>query len=423
MSTELQTAPKPKAALPALAEADEQRLSRLAQWAVKLASSSLCPVHLIAKPDNRITDEGRRNEAAWKQTNANCLLVANQAERWQADVFAVAGESYVVGNKLSYQGKLVAAMINKWADLKHQVEPIYGIGKGDDLACVVFGSRVLETIPDEAYPLLESYADHEDRKALRALSRMGVLAVRISVGQAKTSNDMWRKDPEQKLWYSGVTKWARRYSPEVILGVMTDDDVDRMQMQVNDEYLSGRAAKSLDQLLPPLPPTQDVEVTSSEPTLQTNPEPAPDARVVSSPPQERAPAGDSTNEPPTEVPAKPEPQSSPGDQDAEPPEAVFTPEPEPHYEAEKPEPEAPFAPGEQPSAEAMMAITESNASSREYMENLEERATEQQVNLWKAEVNMHPKIFLTHKKDLLKLADEKLAAMKEAAKPRGRGRR
>ena len=39
---------------------------------------------------------------------------------------------------------------------------------------------------------------------------------------------MWTKDPRQKLIYSGVIKWARAHAPELILGVATDDDIDRI---------------------------------------------------------------------------------------------------------------------------------------------------------------------------------------------------
>lgn len=35
---------------------------------------------------------------------------------------------------------------------------------------------------------------------------------------------MWTSDPDQKLWYSGVLKWARRHCPEVVLGVRAEDE-------------------------------------------------------------------------------------------------------------------------------------------------------------------------------------------------------
>src|SRR5690242_1685779 len=52
-----------------------------------------------------------------QETAANCFLVVNQALRWHMDPFAVAPETYEVGGKLGYQGKLVAAVINTRAGL------------------------------------------------------------------------------------------------------------------------------------------------------------------------------------------------------------------------------------------------------------------------------------------------------------------
>jgi hypothetical protein len=157
MSTELQTAPQGHRDLaPAgLVDEAEERLERLAKWALKLATASLCPGHLKAEPNNKIQDEEKRKQAQWAQTCANCLLVANQADRWRADIFAVAAETYVVQNKLGYQGKLVAAMVNTRANLVANLQPLYSDGKGEDFAAVIYGSKV-GPIPDEAYPLLEA---------------------------------------------------------------------------------------------------------------------------------------------------------------------------------------------------------------------------------------------------------------------------
>ena len=58
--------------------------------------------------------------------------------------------------------------------------------------------------------------------------------INLSVKEAKTSNDMWTRDPEQKLCYSAVVRWARRYCPEVVLGVLTDDDLDRIAQSERD---------------------------------------------------------------------------------------------------------------------------------------------------------------------------------------------
>jgi len=116
------------------------------------------------------------------------------------DPFAVAPETYVIQNKLGYGGKLVAALLNTRAGLAGNLRYEFK-GTGDNLTVTVIG-RIA--------------GEDKDR------------TVELSVGQAKTPNKWWKADPMQKLCYSGSVRWARRHCPEVILGVLTDDDLDRI---------------------------------------------------------------------------------------------------------------------------------------------------------------------------------------------------
>lgn len=160
-----------------------QRVSRL------MALATLTPKHLKG--------------ATLDETLANCFRVVNQAMRWGFDPFAVVDETYVVHGRLGYQGKLVAAVINARAGLKKRLSPTY-TGEGTGRTVTISG-----------------HFDGEDEPR----------TVTLSVAQAKTDNQLWQKDPDQKLFYSGVIKWARRHCPELILGVMTDEDLDRMAME------------------------------------------------------------------------------------------------------------------------------------------------------------------------------------------------
>lgn len=138
-----------------------------------------------------------------QETAANCFLVVNQALRWHMDPFAVAPETYEVGGKLGYQGKLVAAVINTRAGLRDKLSYEFSGERGTDGFSVTVSGRF----------------EGEDSPK----------TVTVSVGQARTSNQMWTKDPEQKLVYTGSIRWARRHAPEIIMGVTTDDDLDMMR--------------------------------------------------------------------------------------------------------------------------------------------------------------------------------------------------
>lgn len=172
---------------------DTARFEQLQRLAKMLACSSLTPKHLVAKP-------AFPNGNPHPETLANCFRVANQAVRWGFDIFAVADSTYVVAGKLGYEGKLVAAVINARAGLVGSLRYSHS-GAGDNRTVTVYGRLA---------------GEDEDR------------TVEVTVSQAKTGNDMWKKDPDQKLCYNGAIKWARRHSPEVVMGVLTDDDLDQV---------------------------------------------------------------------------------------------------------------------------------------------------------------------------------------------------
>lgn len=205
---------------------DTARFDHLQRIARSMAMMAFLPAHL-------------RGESP-EQSTANCFRVVNQALRWGFDPYSVCDETYVVSGKLGYQGKLVAAVINSKAGLAGGLRCIYNQKAGDDRAIVVFGSA--KPIPPDAFALLQKYADTEDAAAHNELLALGILPIRLSVGQAKTSNKMWTADPQQKLWYSGATKWARRHRPEVLLGVMTDDDLERAHVENVEPLPVGRVS-------------------------------------------------------------------------------------------------------------------------------------------------------------------------------------
>lgn len=199
---------------------DTAKFDQMQRIATAMAGCSIIPDHLIANPwwwrknmspadiaqqREKLGEEAfqaSRSEAN-RRTMANCFLVVNQAVRWEMDPFAIAPETYVVGGKLGYQGKLVAAVVNARAGLERRLDYRFS-GSGLDRKVEVIGHFKGETEPR---------------------------VIELTVGQAKTDNQMWKKDPDQKLIYSAVTKWARRWCPEIVLGVLTDDDLERIARQ------------------------------------------------------------------------------------------------------------------------------------------------------------------------------------------------
>ena len=174
-----------------LMEQTSKRLAISSDVAKAMCRSTLLPRHLRAK----------QIDGVWKnldadEVQANCILIVNQALRWGVYPFAILPSTFVIAGNLGFDGKLIAAIVNKLGNLVEKLSYEFH-GVGDDLTVTVSG-RI----------------EGEDQPR----------TVTVTVGQAKTDNDIWKKDPEQKLCYTGATRWARRHCPQVILGIVSDDE-------------------------------------------------------------------------------------------------------------------------------------------------------------------------------------------------------
>ncbi len=137
------------------------------------------------------------------QVMANVMMVVNRALQWGVDPIALVAESFVVGGKLDFQGKVIIAVVNRLGGLKSNLDFEFE-GSGDDLTVIVSG----ELLKEPGKP-------REARLAYRDA---------VTKNSSGKVNEQWTKDVQQKLIYSGAKKWARRHTPEVILGLFSEDD-------------------------------------------------------------------------------------------------------------------------------------------------------------------------------------------------------
>lgn len=136
--------------------------------------------------------------AGLQKSPADCLMVIQQAIRWDMDPFAVAQECSVISGKLMYSGKLVAAVINARGNLDQRLTYTYS-SAGVDRTISISGTLHGELEPRE---------------------------VIVTWKDAKTNNTMWTKQPDQQLMYHGVRVWGRRHMPELMLGVQSPEEFD-----------------------------------------------------------------------------------------------------------------------------------------------------------------------------------------------------
>lgn len=129
----------------------------------------------------------------------DCLMVIEASMRWQMSPFAVAQCTSVIQGKLMFEGKLVAAALNASGILSTRLDYDFS-GEAAQRAVTVRGTLRGETKARE---------------------------VTVYLSEAKTSNGLWTKQPDQQLVYAGTRVWARRHAPEVMLGVYAPEEFDR----------------------------------------------------------------------------------------------------------------------------------------------------------------------------------------------------
>ena len=152
------------------------------QLAEMMARGKLVPSHLHNSP-------------------GDCLMVIEASMRWQMSPFAVAQCTSVIQGKLMFEGKLVAAALNASGILSSRLDYEFS-GAGQQRAVIVRA-----TVKGEAKPR----------------------EVTVFLADAKTSNSLWTKQPDQQLVYAGTRVWARRHAPEVMLGVYAPEEFDRAE--------------------------------------------------------------------------------------------------------------------------------------------------------------------------------------------------
>lgn len=133
-----------------------------------------------------------------QKSPGDCLMVIEQAMRWSMSPFAVAQATSVVMGKLCFEGKLVSAAIQSSGVLAGRLNYEF-TGEGEGRTVICSG-----TIKGEKNPR----------------------TVEVALVDARTENMWWKKTPDQMLTYHSARVWARRHTPEVMLGVYSPDEFD-----------------------------------------------------------------------------------------------------------------------------------------------------------------------------------------------------
>jgi len=125
--------------------------------------------------------------------------IAADAYQWGMSPTAIADQTYVVNNRLSYQSQLIHALINKFAPLMHRLKCEYR-GTGGERVCICTGQFISG---DEREYETPKFKDITPK-----------------------NSPLWKTDPDQQQWYFAVRAWGRKWVPEVVLGLYTKEELE-----------------------------------------------------------------------------------------------------------------------------------------------------------------------------------------------------
>jgi len=134
----------------------------------------------------------------FKQSVGDCYIAVTMAHRFRMDPFLLMMEMHVINGRPMLSGKLTAAIVNH--NLAEPLTPTYS-GEGNNRKITIVG-RVEGREPQ---------------------------SIEVTVAQVKTANEQWVRNPDQMLFYAGSRMWARRYTPDVVLGILFDDEAEAIQ--------------------------------------------------------------------------------------------------------------------------------------------------------------------------------------------------
>lgn len=159
---------------------------------------------------------------------ADCAAVTIQAMQWQMNPFAVAQKTHLTqGGTLGYEAQLVNAVVIARAPIETRPEFTF-IGDWDKIL-----GRVEERKSDKGGKYYVAGWKPSDEIGLGVICSCLIRGeavpreIKVMMTQAYPRfSTQWATDPQQQITYLAVRKWARRYAPDVILGVYTNDELE-----------------------------------------------------------------------------------------------------------------------------------------------------------------------------------------------------
>lgn len=163
----------------------------------------------------------------------DCFAVCTQAQLWGMNPFAVAQKTHIgQSGALGYESQLVNAVVTTKAPVKDRFHYEF-LGNWNKIL-----GKVEERKSDKGgkyYVATWKPADEEGlgviiRCTLKGENEPRELQLMMSQAFPRFSTQ-WATDPQQQIGYLAVRKWARRYTPDVLLGVYVPEELSEIPVK------------------------------------------------------------------------------------------------------------------------------------------------------------------------------------------------
>lgn len=162
-----------------------------------------------------------------QQCFSNLMLVFDLSDRWKLPAMSIAQGIAIVHDKVVYEGKLIAAMLD--ASLGVRLHYWWTGTRGTEAYRIYVSDQPWDDLTDEQLAALEPGCSIRGRRIVDG----SVGEWRTFQKDGRTPNPAWTGAATQnQLSYRGAREWARRYEPAQMLGVYGDDEIDAITLRM-----------------------------------------------------------------------------------------------------------------------------------------------------------------------------------------------
>ncbi len=178
---------------------------------------------LMAQSKLSIPDHLRGNPA-------DCLAIVFQAAQWRMSPFAVAQKTFFIQGSIGYEAQLVNAAVSSSNAIKGRFHYEY---KGTREEWMPSMKKVNKNGKDSWVPVFNPNACIRVGAQIRGESSVTWGNWIYPADQKVFNSPLWRTNPQQQAGYLAVKFWARMYTPDILLGVYTPDEV-TLEREIRD---------------------------------------------------------------------------------------------------------------------------------------------------------------------------------------------